>query len=180
MIGSRVIRRYAKALFQLASEQHALEQIESDMSSVQRMIEKSKELAAILQSPVIQAKEKQQVLSELFKGKIHELSYDFLKLLLDKNREEFLPGIITYFLKIIDESKGVLRGDLKAAYPLSNEQKKSLKSQLDRITGKNVIINEQIDSTLIGGFIIRMEDTVIDASIKNQLDKLRETLLLTY
>lgn len=180
MIGSRVIRRYAKALFELASEQRALEQVESDMSSIQRMIEESNELVVILQSPVIQSREKQQVFRELFKGKIHQLSYDFLKLLLDKNREELLPGIITYFLKFIDKSREVLRGELKAAYPLSDEQKKSLKNQLDRITGKNVVIKEQIDSTLIGGFIIRMEDTVIDASIKNQLDKLRETLLFTH
>jgi len=179
LIGSRVTRRYAKALFELAQEQQILEAVEADMTSIRSMIEKSKEISVLLQSPVIQAQEKRHVFAEIFKGKIHHLSYDFLNLLLDKGREELLPDIIIYFMKYIDESKGILRGELRAAYPLSSEQKKSLKNQLDRITGKNVVMKEQIDSTLIGGFVIRMEDTVIDTSIKNQLDKLRETLMFT-
>lgn len=179
MIGSRVIRRYAKALFELAKEQRVLDQVESDMARVQAIIEESPELSVLLHSPVIQVQEKRRVISEIFKGKIQQLSYDFLNLLLDKNREDLLAGIITYFFKFIDESKGILRGDLRAAFPLSDQQKDTLKDQLDRITGKNVIIKEQIDSTLIGGFVIRMEDTVIDVSIINHLNKLRETLLLT-
>jgi F-type H+-transporting ATPase subunit delta len=179
LIGFRVTRRYAKALFHLAREQKVLEQVESDMANVREIAEESPEFSVLLQSPIIQVQEKRQIISEIFKGKIHQLSYDFLNLLLDKNREDLLSGIITHFLEYIDELRGILRGDLRAAYPLSDQQKESLKDQLDRITGKNVIINEQIDSTLIGGFVIKMEDTVIDASIKNQLNKLRETLLLT-
>ena len=177
MIGSRVTRRYAKALFELAKEQHLLEQVESDMVGIRTTIEESPELSGLLQSPVIQTREKGRVLAALFKDKIQRLSSDFLNLLLDKNREELLPDIITYFLKYIDESKGILRGELRAAYPLSDEQKNALKDQLDRITGKNVVFREEIDSTLIGGFVVRMEDTVIDVSIKNQLNKMRDTLI---
>ena len=129
MIGSRVSRRYAKALFELSKEQGVLEQVESDMHSVWEMIGESEEFVVILHSPVIQAPEKRQVISELFGTKIHQLSFDFLMLLLDKNREGLLPDIITYFLKYIDESKGIIRGELKAAYPLTSEQKSSLKKR---------------------------------------------------
>jgi F-type H+-transporting ATPase subunit delta len=179
LIGSRVTRRYAKALFELARDQHLLEQVETDMSGILKTIDGSKELTVLLHSPVIQIQEKRKLFADLFKEKIQHLSYDFLNLLLDKNREEFLPEIITHFLKYIDESKGIMRGELRAAFPLSEEQKQALKKQLDRITGKNVLFAEEIDTALIGGFVIKMEDTVIDASIKNQLDKLRETLKST-
>jgi len=177
--GSRVTRRYAKALFDLAQEQNILDQIESDMILMQRILADSGDLGALLHSPIIQVVEKRRLLSEIFKGKVNKVTFDFINLLLDKNREELLSGIITYFFLYLDESKGILRGDLLTAYVLSDPQKTALKKQLDRITGKDVLLREKVDSSLIGGFIVRLDDTVIDTSIKNQLDKMREKLMLT-
>jgi F-type H+-transporting ATPase subunit delta len=179
LAGSRVTRRYAKALFDLAKEQNILDQIESDMILLRKSMADSEEMVAFLQSPVIQVTEKRSLVAKIFKDKVNRVTFDFLNLLLHKNREELLSEIITYFLKYLDDSKGILRGELLTAYELSAAQITTLKNQLDRITGKNVTLQEKVDSSLIGGFVVRLDDTVIDTSIKNQLDKMREKLMLS-
>ncbi|UCF63799.1 MAG: F0F1 ATP synthase subunit delta [bacterium] len=179
MAGSRVTRRYAKALFDLAREQNILDQIESDVIQLQKIMAESEEMVALLQSPVIQVSEKRNLVTKIFEDTVNRVTFDFLNLLLQKNREELLSEIISYFLKYLDDSKGILRGELLTAYELSASQKTALKNQLDRITGKDVLLQEKIDSSLIAGFVVRLDDTVIDSSIKNQLDKMREKLMLS-
>ena len=85
--------------------------------------------------------------------------------------------MIEYFQHLLDEKNGIIRGQLQTAYPLNERQLDLLNKQLNRITGKTVVITERVDKELLGGFIVRMQDTVIDSSLKNQLFKLRENLL---
>jgi len=138
---------------------------------------KSPDLPMLLMSPIIQTRDKKQVLQSTFKSAVHKLTFDFLMLLLEKNREENLPEVISYFMKFLDESRGILRGELISAHPFSSEQKSALISQLEKQTGKKILIDEQLDTSLIGGFMVRMEDTVIDNSIKNQLQKMYQSLI---
>ena len=177
MIGSRVTKRYAKALFEAAQESKQIDQIEKDLILVKEIIEKSKDFSIFLISPVIQSAEKRKIFAQLFGQKLQKLSLEFLNLLLDKGREKMLPTIIWNFLRLIDDSRGILRGQLFTAHNFSEKQVQSLKKQLDRITGKNVMLAEQVDPSLIGGFVVRLDDTVIDTSIKNQLVKMREYMI---
>jgi F-type H+-transporting ATPase subunit delta len=98
-------------------------------------------------------------------------------LLLDKNREEYLSGIIEYFMKHLDESRGIIRGQLYTAHPFTSDQMDILIKQLERHTGKKIWLEEEQDDSLIAGFVVRLEDRVIDASIKNQLNKMRQSLV---
>ncbi len=177
MYQSRITRRYAKALFELANEKNQFTKVTQDLNTIQEVCLQSKDFTRVLDSPVIPEKEKKQVISQLFRGRLHPLSFNFLELLLEKNRESFLPGIIKHFKKLADESQGIIRGDLRTAYPFDKEQMSALKKRLDRITGKNVILHQNINPELLGGFMVRLNDTVIDTSIKNQLLKMRENLL---
>ncbi len=113
----------------------------------------------------------------MFEKKLQPLSLDFLNLLLVKGREKILPNIIWYFFRLVDDSRGILRGQLLSAQPFSATQLQSLKKHLDRISGKNVQLDQQVDSALIGGFVVRMDDTVIDNSIKNQLVKMKAYMI---
>jgi len=113
----------------------------------------------------------------MFEKNLQPLSLDFLNLLLDKGREKILLDIIIHFFRLIDESRSILRGQLLSSHPFSAAQLQSLKKNLDRITGKNVQLDQQVDSSLIGGFVVRMDDTVIDTSIKSQLVKMKAYMI---
>lgn len=177
MVRSRVSKRYARALFEFVEEGEQLEIVEKDLSELKKNYETSDEFLTLLESPVIHTSEKKRVFGDLFRKKFHTKTLNFLDLLLDKNREALLPQIIEDFLMLLDEKKGVIRGQLFTAYPFHDNQLKSLKTRLDKITGKNVILVQKVNSDLLGGFIVRMNDTVIDASLKNQLSKMWESLV---
>ena len=154
-----------------------LERVEQDLTMILDTYNKSSDLPMLLMSPIIQTRDKKQVLQSIFKPTVHKLTFDFLMLLLEKNREENLPEIISYFMKFLDESRGILRGQLISAHPFSSEQKSALVNQIEKHTGKQILIEEKLDASLIGGFVVRMEDTVIDNSIKNQLQRMHQSLI---
>ncbi len=175
---SRVSRRYARALFELARDRKSLDRVELDMFYILEIYQQSPQFSQMLDSPVISETGKHQVLTELFQGNIHPDTFSFLSLLLKKHREGLLRDIIHHFLLLMDESRGIMRGHLQSAYPLNEQQRDALKKKLDRITGKNVVLEMQVDAFLLGGFVVRLDDTVIDHSLRNQLGKLRENMLL--
>lgn len=177
MIGSRVSRRYARALFLQAQENKLIDTIEKDLSDVKEIVEKSKEFSAMILSPVIPSAEKKKIFTEIFEKKIHPLSLNFLYLLLNKGREKFLLDTIWNFSRLIDDYRGIVRGQLFSAYPLNPNQMEELKKKLDRITGKNVQLTQQVDSSLIGGFVVKLDDTIIDSSIRNQLVKMKDVMI---
>ncbi len=177
MIGTRVTRRYAKALFELAEEQKLLPEVEHDLISIKRISESSEEFGLILESPVIDVAEKKAVFARLFKDSVHPVTYRFLELLIEKNREDLLPVIIDRFLNLLDEARGIVRGQLFTAYPFTEQQLTALTRRLNKITGKEVVLHQSVKPELLGGFVIQMNDTVIDTSLKNQLNKLRERLV---
>jgi F-type H+-transporting ATPase subunit delta len=165
------------ALFELAYEKNQVSEISDDLRKIQEVCTSSEDFIRLLDSPVIKVSEKKQVFSRLFQEKIHPLTFNFLKLLLSKNRESLLPATIKYFMRLVDDSQGIVRGELQTAYPLSKKQLEALKKHLDRITSKNVLLHQNINPELLGGFMVRLDDTVIDTSIRNQLLKMRENLL---
>ena len=127
---------------------------------------------------MLQVSRKKEILGNLLADKIHPTTFLFMELLLEKNRENLFPEIIDHFFRLVDESRGIVRGTLYSAHPLTSDQIKAVKKQLDRITGKDVVVAPQQDPSLVAGFIIRLDDWVIDHSLKNQLNKLREKLLI--
>ncbi|GAB4368613.1 MAG: ATP synthase F1 subunit delta [Calditrichia bacterium] len=177
MIGSRVTLRYARALFELARDKNLLEGVESDLNELVTVYRQDPRLAILFESPVIQRREKQKVIKTLFEKKIHPITFYFLNLLIEKKREELLLTVIQKFQEILDDHRNVVRGELITAYEFSDEQLKLLKEKLDRYTGKTVMITQILNPDLLGGFVIRIKDTVIDTSLKNQLARMREQLI---
>ncbi|NOX36171.1 MAG: F0F1 ATP synthase subunit delta [Calditrichaeota bacterium] len=177
MIRSRVAKRYALALFEAALEANKLEVVESDLHLIEQEYQQVEDLQKLIDSPVISNTVKRTVVTEVFQNRLDPITFDMLVLLIEKNREKYLPGVIMYFRELLDEHRGILRADLYSVVPLTESQLQHLKKRLDALTGKNVIITQHIDPELLGGFTIRINDTVFDSSLKHQLEKLRENLV---
>jgi F-type H+-transporting ATPase subunit delta len=174
---SRVSKRYAKALFDLALQQDELAQVEKDLQMLNQDLQNIAEFRAMITSPVISRNIKNQIISELYKKRLQVLTYQFIELLLQKKRENILADIIQAFQELLDEHRGIIRGEVRSYLPLSTAQVNGLKAQLDKIYGKNVQLNQKTDSNLLGGFTITIKDRVYDLSLRNKLESMRTALV---
>ena len=185
MIERRIVRRYAAALFAAATKADAVDQVESDLGLVsfvlfgaERMTTTVKQpLWEMLISPVIAPAKKRDILSDIFKGKISDITLSYLDLCVDKRREEVIKETQSEYVALANEARGIVEVEVTGAVELSTDQEARLISKLFQTTGKQVRLAKKIDPSLIGGLLVRMGDKIIDGSISGQLATLRERLL---
>ncbi|MEJ2054375.1 MAG: ATP synthase F1 subunit delta [Calditrichaceae bacterium] len=173
---SRVAKRYSKALFQLGKEEQKLEQLENDLKQIKELLDKSENFRVFITNPLVDNNEKANIMSELFKGKLSLSGYNFLQLLARKKRSSILPAIIEEFHRMLLEHRSIIEGDLVSVVDLNENQEKQIRENIEKMTGKSVFFKKYHDPSLIGGFIVKIEDVIIDNSIRFQLNKLRERL----
>jgi F-type H+-transporting ATPase subunit delta len=170
----RIANRYATALMDIALEKNNLVQFSSDVEFVHNTISKSKELRLFLANPIIKKSVKLEVFKEILKSRKENELFGFIEFVVSKNREIILPDIVKRFLEMRDDKLGILRGEVTCAVELTDKQQTGLKKELEDYSKKKVELTFKIDDRIIGGFVIKAGDTVIDASITNQLKLLRK------
>lgn len=173
----RISYRYAKSLFQLALEKNSLKKLADDAVLVYSTLDKSKQLRTVLKSPVVKPKDKKELLQKLFVGKVTDDTSLFLDFIVDKNREDILHEIMNEFLKLSDQHEGIIRPQITSAGDITDALKEEIDSKLEKRTNKKVKSRYSVDKKLIGGFVVKVDDTVIDASVSRQLELLRKKLL---
>jgi F-type H+-transporting ATPase subunit delta len=174
---SRIANRYSKALFQLAKEQEKQDLILEDLLQLEKMIDESFELKAMLRSPLIQGEVKAKMLLSVFEDVLDDLTCRFLNLLCLKRRSEYLTDVIRQYEEYILIFKGVIKSKIISAVALDREQMEKIKGRISDLTGKEILLEPEINRDLIGGFVIKLEDTVIDLSVHGQLEILRKQLI---
>lgn len=172
----RVAKPYARALYDAAVEQNALADIVADVDRLRELIEASEELTQLIHSPVLSPQFKSETFQQLFNDAMHPLTINFFRLLASKQRERYLVAIIDVFSAIVDEVAGRLVAQVTTAVPLTSEQEAQLTQQLGAYSGKQVRLETTIDEQIQGGFIVQLDDTVFDASVATQLQRLRQQL----
>ncbi|MCX7918923.1 MAG: ATP synthase F1 subunit delta [bacterium] len=174
---------YAKALLAAAKHRKEMDSLADEIESLFPVITAKIGLGRFLQSPRISLEKKYAVVEQVLKGKVSELLLSLLWLLLKKKRIEYGVDILKEYLRLVDAEQGVITAKIITAKPLDNEKHKdlirSITSQIERITEKKVRLERVVDSRIIAGAIVSFEDTLIDGSIRNKLNKLRDTLLAT-
>jgi F-type H+-transporting ATPase subunit delta len=173
---SKITVRYAKALFVLAKENNAFEPLKNDMALLYQCIHDLPELQYVIQSPVIKVSEKVKVFNETFKSSFSPITLSFITLVLENRREEYLLGISRYFLTLIKKEQGIQSAEIVTAIPLNEELRKSLLHFITHKFKTKVDLNETVDEKLIGGFILRVGDQQVDASISNKLAQIKTSL----
>lgn len=170
----RVARRYARALMTVAEERKALDRTAADLETIGSLVRGSRELRLFLARPIVSEQKKRTVLKELFAQSLGALTMEFLMLLVAKQRETELLEIIEQFGEIRDEKFGIVNVDVISAVDLSTPQEQELTRKLELQTMKKVRVRFSIDKSVRGGFLVRIGDTVLDATLRHQLDLLRE------
>lgn len=174
---TRLARRYAAALFETAKESDIIDKIESDLGLITWSWQNIPRFSEILTNPLIVSEDKKNIIQEIFKDRIDKITLDFLYLLVDRQREVIIPEIEAEYIAYADNWRGIIRVLVTSAVPITDDERARLVSALEAFTEKKVELRLEVDSSLIGGMIVRIGDIIIDGSIKGYLKTLRDRLL---
>jgi F-type H+-transporting ATPase subunit delta len=177
MKGSLAAKRYAKSLLSLALEQGSVDAVHADMKLLSQGVSDSNELKNLLTNPIVKSDKKVAILSEIFKGKISELSDKFIALVTSKGREALLPSIAQAYEEAYRAHKNISTVEVTSAIALSEDQKKKILAIAAKQGVENAEVIERVDPSLIGGFVMRMGDQQIDASISNRINTMKQELI---
>lgn len=169
-------RRYASALLDVAVEGNFLERVTEDLQNIQEVLGQSRELQMALKSPLIKGDKKSHILEEIFGASVSEKTILFIRLLARKKRAQLLSEVVTEFNSLLDEMNGYLNADVRSAVKLGDDQARELVNGLSVRTGKKIRAKMSLDESLIGGFTVKIGDTILDGSVSHQLQLLRKTL----
>lgn len=169
--------RYATAWLEAAEERGVLTRVREEIDRFDELLNASAEFADFLQDRAIPPAAKQDILTRLFKGKIEDISLNFLFLLVDKYRERLFADILAACHRLLDERDGILNAEVVSAVELSDDQRAVLQTKLEGLTGKKIRMHASVNPALIAGFVVRVGDTVFDGSLRVQLQRLRRALI---
>ncbi|GGG21196.1 ATP synthase subunit delta [Dokdonia pacifica] len=173
MGSTRAAIRYAKAILNLTKDSGSTDAVLNDMKDVVATLGGSKDLRLALQNPVIKVEDKRAVLKEVFKGTSKE-TLGLIDILVDNKRVDLLGHVATSFVTLYNESQGVQLALVTTAVPLTAAIEKKVLAKVTELTGStNVKLENIIDESIIGGFVLRVGDTQYNASIASQLGKLK-------
>ena len=172
-----VAARYAKSLIELAKEQNVLEAVYEDMKLFKDTADKNRGLMLALKSPVVRHEKKLAILKALFQERVNSASYAIFTIITRKNREAILDSIADEYIKAYNENQGILKATVITTTPLTEELRNQFNDIVASATGKTIQLEEKIDSNLIGGYILRVNDRQIDASLRSRLNELKLQLV---
>jgi F-type H+-transporting ATPase subunit delta len=177
LISSDLAKRYARAFFDIAVEEGKIEDYGRELAAFASLIVQNKALQEFLANPIFELKSKKNVIEELLgRTQISGRTANFLRLLVDKQRINFLGEIENAYREFMDKSLKKVRVSVKTPYPLTSELEGALKQRVAEMTGKEVEMTVEDDASLIGGLIVRVGDTMYDGCIKTQLGNIRKLL----
>ena len=173
-----VAKSYAKALFELATERGQADAIGTELAGLGQTVQGAPELVAILSRPWVGAEVKRNTATELsVRAGSSPLTRDFLKLVVAQGRIDHLAAIAEAYRALLDESAGRVRARVRTAVPLTDADRRTLAASIGReLGGKQVIFDETVDASLLGGFVAEVGSFVVDGSLDGQLARLRGRL----
>jgi F-type H+-transporting ATPase subunit delta len=174
---SIVANQYASAVIELAEKSGAEEAILKDLTVLNNVINESKELSEILHHPSVPAPEKKKLLADLFGNKLNELTQRLVDLLCDRRRLNLFKAIEEEYRNLLRAKKNIVTGTLSSAEALSENQLSELKDKITKKIGKQIELEVKTDKSLIGGYVLRIGDQVIDGSLKGRLQIIEKSLL---
>ena len=172
MAGTRAAIRYAKAILEIAQANNNTANVANDMNSIVNAVKDSKELKNFLQSPIIKGEVKYASLVEIFAAAQKETKSLF-QLLLTNKRFELLPNIASDFQALVNELNGVEIAKVTTAFPLTAELEAKVLAKIKEFSNKTITIENIVDESIIGGFILTMGDQQYNASVASRLQNLK-------
>ncbi len=175
MSSSRIAPRYAKSLLDLAQERGNLKEVYDDIRGLSKSISGSKELFNLLKNPIVKSDKKQSILKAIFSGKVQTLTDEFIQIVARKGRENHIPEICDAFVSQYNKLHKITKAKLVSASAIDEELINKVKAIVTKNTGAaSVELETSVDEKLIGGFVLRFDDKLLDNSVAHKLEKLKK------
>jgi len=171
---NRAALRYAKAALNLAKEANNTKEINNDMLLISSTVDGSKDLQAFLNNPISKSDDKLKVVNGLFGDKINSVTNGIIKLLVSNKRLNLLPFVAKQYNLLFDKEQGVDVAKVISAIPLTDDLKAKVLAKVKALTKKEAVLENIVDKSIIGGFILQIGDKQFDASISGKLGNLRK------
>jgi len=171
---TKAARRYTTALYGVSEEKGNTSEVATDIEKILALINSNKDLELFFHSPIVSKNKKLSLINEIFGGNVSKLTMDFMVLLITRRREALLKGIFQDFINLKKEKDGIVDVEVKTSVPLNDDEKSKMKQKIDSFTKLKSNLSYEIDSSIIGGFVAKINDTILDASIKRQLERLKD------
>jgi F-type H+-transporting ATPase subunit delta len=177
LIGSKVSKRYAKALLSIGQEDGRFEQYGRELSDFTGFCLGNPEVLKVISNRIFPLENRKKVLAAILeKSRYSDIVRSFLNLLMDKDRIGTIEAINDYYERLTDEVSNIARAEVITPRPLREEAQNRLEKVLEDLTSKKVKMQVKEDEALIGGIIVKVGDLVLDGSIRAQLEGLKESL----
>lgn len=176
MANETLARRYATAVFSLATDAGVAGRVGDDLATIQHSIDSDATAKTFFVAPIFDRKDKERVLLATFEGKVHDVALHTLLLLVRKRRETLLPALVEEYRKLEQQARGAEPLTVTSARELPESELRSLVDRLERVYGKKFDAEVRVDPSLIGGVRITMGDRRIDGTVAGRLEELSRTL----
>jgi F-type H+-transporting ATPase subunit delta len=169
--------QYAKALLELANEKKQAEAIGQELHEIGEIIAANKTLKAFLSDPGISVADRTDLLNRVFKGKVAPLVMNTMGVLNSKGRLGLLHSVIDAYEELLDEQLGKVEVDVTVATRLDPATLEQVRKRISEALKKDAVVHQYVDEKIIGGMVLRVDDQLIDASVKYQLEAMKRQLL---
>jgi F-type H+-transporting ATPase subunit delta len=173
---SKLSERYARALFATALKKNALEPLDEDFEQFLKILEAQPEFKSFILSPPVYTRDKRALITNTLGETAHPILTQFLLLLVDKKRFQYVEEMAEEYKKLYEGHIGVVEVKVITAVPLDNAPEQKLIAKLEAQTNKKIRLKKSVDPRIIGGMILVMENKIIDGSVKSNLEKFKSNL----
>lgn len=169
--------RYATALFELATENKAIDTVESSLATLKQAISESDDLSALTSSPVVSREDAGKAIAAAAASmELDELTTNVLGVLAANRRLDQIPALVRAFTTLASGHRGEVTAEVTSAHPLADGQIDALKAQLKKRVGSDVSVSTQVDPDILGGLVVKIGSQMIDSSIKTRLNTLSQAM----
>ena len=178
MIAPHIARRYATALVEIGAETGALDTLVDEVSSMAEVYAQNADLRKALENPLVHHDAKVAVLQDVAAGLgLSPVVKNTLLFMADRRRLSVLPTVAQLLREMNDLRRGIVRAEVVTAAPLSDEYYARLQAQLEKMTGKKVVVDRRTDPGLIAGVVTRIGDRILDGSLRTRLQSIKDSLM---
>lgn len=175
-MASLVAKNYAQALFEIAQDEQRLDEYRQSLADIQYLLAENKQLMDIIKHPQISKQEKKTLINDLFSSECDQMILNFMCLLIDRGRFHLFEEMKAAYDSFYRKAKNIQKAMVTSAFPLTTQQRDDLIQLLQQKTGCQIELSEQVDSSLMAGMKVQIEDTILDHSAKMALSTMKQKM----
>ena len=172
-----IASQYARALLELANERQQAVPVAEEMRGIREVVDSSPTLAAFLRDPGISETERDEMLQRIFANRVSPLVFNTMRVLNSKGRLGLLAQVAEQYQDLLDEQTGKIEVDVTVAQRLDAETLEQVRQRVSSALKKDAIVHQYVDESIIGGLVLRVEDKLIDGSVRAQLEAMKRRLM---